>query len=114
MAASRPSESGFDPPCARYGSAAAWQVAAQQVWQYLREGQDVACEGDVSFYSTFTYLAQTSTPASQPLCSWCQESVHPCGDGGTGVTLTPRQERLVVLPALYTVGELEALLTGRM
>src|SRR3712207_4818940 len=39
----------------------AWQTAAEQVWQYLEVGQDVAfvCEGDVSFYSTFTYLAQT-------------------------------------------------------
>ena len=39
----------------------AWQQAAEQVWQYLDIGQDVAfvCEGDISFYSTFTYLAQT-------------------------------------------------------
>lgn len=39
----------------------AWQVAAQEVWQSLKLGQDVAfvSEGDVSFYSTFTYLAQT-------------------------------------------------------
>ena len=39
----------------------AWQTAAALVWQYLSQGQDVAfaCEGDVSFYSTFTYLAQT-------------------------------------------------------
>ena len=39
----------------------AWQQAAAAVWQYLKKGIDVAfaCEGDVSFYSTFTYLAQT-------------------------------------------------------
>ena len=38
----------------------AWKIAAEQVWQYLHLGQDVAfvCEGDVSFYSTFTYLAE--------------------------------------------------------
>ncbi len=39
----------------------AWQQAAETVWLYLAQGQDVAfvCEGDVSFYSTFNYLAQT-------------------------------------------------------
>ena len=39
----------------------AWQSAAEQVWEYLQQGQDVAfaCEGDVSFYSTFSYLAET-------------------------------------------------------
>ena len=42
---------------------AAWATAAQQVWAYLHQGQDVvfATEGDASFYSTFTYLAQTLT-----------------------------------------------------
>ncbi len=40
---------------------AAWQKAATQVWSYLEQGFDLAfaCEGDISFYSTFTYLAQT-------------------------------------------------------
>ncbi|HEY9734753.1 MAG TPA: SAM-dependent methyltransferase, partial [Trichocoleus sp.] len=40
---------------------AAWQGAAVRVWPYLNQGQDVvfASEGDISFYSTFTYLAQT-------------------------------------------------------
>jgi len=39
------SATGFDFPLrARYGSAnSSWQVAAQQVWQYLRQGQDVFC-----------------------------------------------------------------------
>ncbi|NER85276.1 MAG: precorrin-2 C(20)-methyltransferase, partial [Leptolyngbya sp. SIO1D8] len=38
----------------------AWKGAADQVWRYLNAGQDVvfATEGDASFYSTFTYLAQ--------------------------------------------------------
>jgi precorrin-2/cobalt-factor-2 C20-methyltransferase len=41
---------------------AAWQTAAQQVWQYFAQGKDVAfaCEGDVSFYSTFTYSRTTA------------------------------------------------------
>ena len=39
----------------------AWDIAADQVWQYLKRGDDVsfACEGDISFYSTFNYLALT-------------------------------------------------------
>jgi len=54
------SATGFDFPLrARYGSANSSLAVAAQVWQYLRQGQDVAllvkgCE----FYSTFTYLAQ--------------------------------------------------------
>ena len=92
----------------------AWQVAAQQVWQYLREGQDVAfaCEGDVSFYSTFTYLAQTlqhlhpEAPV-QLVPGVCSPMA---ATAALGLPLTIRQERLVVLPALYTVGELEAVL----
>ena len=92
----------------------AWRVATEQVWQYLSQGQDVAfaCEGDVSFYSTFTYLAQTL------------QQVHPeapvklipgvcspmAATAALGLPLTIRQERLVVLPALYTVRELEATL----
>lgn len=92
----------------------AWQVAAQQVWQYLGEGQDVAfaCEGDVSFYSTFTYLAQTlqhlhpEAPV-QLVPGVCSPMA---ATAALGLPLTIRQERLVVLPALYTVGELEAVL----
>lgn len=35
-----------------------WKRAAEEVWQYLKEGQDVAfvTEGDSLFYSTFIYL----------------------------------------------------------
>jgi len=92
----------------------AWHQAAEQVWQYLRQGQDVAfaCEGDVSFYSTFTYLAQT------------MQQLHPeavvklvpgvcspmAAAAALGLPLTMRQQRLAVLPALYTVGELETVL----
>ncbi|OKH23125.1 precorrin-2 C(20)-methyltransferase [Chroogloeocystis siderophila] len=93
---------------------AAWETAAQQVWQYLSQGKDVAfaCEGDVSFYSTFTYLAQT-LQALQPkaivkvipgVCS------PMAATAALGLPLTLRQQRLVVLPALYTVKELETVL----
>lgn len=92
----------------------AWQAAAQQVWQYLSQGQDVAfaCEGDVSFYSTFTYLAQTlqqlhPETVVQTVPGVCSPMA---AVAALGLPLTIRQERLVVLPALYTVQELEAVL----
>jgi precorrin-2/cobalt-factor-2 C20-methyltransferase len=92
----------------------AWQIAAQQVWQYLRLGQDVAfvCEGDVSFYSTFTYLSQML----QQLHPECVVQTVPgvcspmAAASALGVPLTVRDQRLAVLPALYKVGELETIL----
>ena len=92
----------------------AWLLAAQQVWQYLMQGQDVAfaCEGDVSFYSTFTYLAQTlqhlhPEAVVQLVPGVCSPMA---AAAALGLPLTIRQQRLVVLPALYTLGELEAVL----
>jgi len=92
----------------------AWQKAAALVLQYLVQGEDVAfaCLGDVSFYSTFTYLAQTL------------ENIHPEVEIETiaGVSspmaiasvlkfpLTVNQQKLAILPALYTVRELEVAL----
>jgi precorrin-2/cobalt-factor-2 C20-methyltransferase len=92
----------------------AWQQAAEQVWQYLNLGRDVAfvCEGDVSFYSTFTYLAQML----QQLHPECVVETVPgvcspmAAASALGVPLTVRDQRLVVLPALYNVGELEKVL----
>lgn len=92
----------------------AWQLAAEQVWQYLRLGQDVAfvCEGDISFYSTFTYLAQMV----QQLHPECVVETVPgvcspmAAASALGMPLTVRDQRLVVLPAFYNVGELEKIL----
>jgi precorrin-2/cobalt-factor-2 C20-methyltransferase len=92
----------------------AWEQAAAEVWQYLVSGKDVAfaCEGDVSFYSTFTYLAQTL----QQLHPEAKVELIPgvCSPMAAaavlGLPLTIRQERLAVLPAIYTVGELEKVL----
>ncbi|HIK16904.1 MAG TPA: precorrin-2 C(20)-methyltransferase [Leptolyngbyaceae cyanobacterium M33_DOE_097] len=89
----------------------AWQVAAKAVWAYLSQGQDVAfaCEGDVSFYSTFTYLAQTL----QTLYPEAQVEAVPgvcsplAAASMAGLPITVRQEKLVVLPALYAIAELE-------
>jgi precorrin-2/cobalt-factor-2 C20-methyltransferase len=92
----------------------AWQIAAEQVWHYLQLGQDVAfvCEGDVSFYSTFTYLAQMLQqlhPESvvQTVPGVCSPMA---AASVLGMPLAVRQERLAVLPALYNVGELETIL----
>ena len=92
----------------------AWQLAAEQIWQYLHVGQDVAfvCEGDISFYSTFTYLAQML----QQLHPECIVETVPgvcspmAAASALRMPLTVRQERLVVIPALYNVGELETIL----
>lgn len=92
----------------------AWQEAAEQVWQYLQQGQDVAfaCEGDVSFYSTFTYLAQTLQQLHpEAVIKTVPGVCSPMAAASVlGIPLTIRQERLVVLPALYHAGELEAVL----
>lgn len=92
----------------------AWQEAAQEVWQNLKMGHDVAfvCEGDVSFYSTFTYLAQNlrelhpevlieSVPG---VCSPMAAAAN------LGIPLTVRDQRLAILPVLYNVQELETVL----
>ncbi len=92
----------------------AWQVAAEQVWQYLQRGQDVAfaCEGDVSFYSTFTYLAQTLQQIHpEAVVELVPGVCSPMAAASVlGLPLTIRQQRLVVLPALYHARELEAVL----
>jgi precorrin-2/cobalt-factor-2 C20-methyltransferase len=92
----------------------AWQTAAEQVWHYLRLGQDVAfvCEGDVSFYSTFTYLAEML----QQLHPECVVQTIPgvcspmAAASALSIPLTVRSDRLAVIPALYNVRELETIL----
>ncbi len=92
----------------------AWHLAAEQVWEYLQRAQDVAfaCEGDISFYSTFTYLAQTLQQLHPEAVIQLVPGVcSPMAAASSlGLPLTIRQERLVVLPALYHAGELEAVL----
>ena len=92
----------------------AWQKAAQQVWQYLQLGQDVAfvCEGDISFYSTFTYLAQTLQQLHpESLVERIPGVCSPlAAASAVGKPLTVRSDRLVILPALYNLEELETIL----
>ena len=93
---------------------AAWKNAAVQVWQYLQQGVDVTfvCEGDVSFYSTFSYLAQTLQQIHpevlvQSIPGVCSPMA---AASALGLPLTVGAEKLVVLPAIYQLKELEAVL----
>lgn len=93
----------------------AWHEAAQETLAYLRQGQDVAfvSEGDVSFYSTYTYLAQTI----QQQCPEIQTFAIPgvCSPlaavASLGIPLTIQRDRLAILPALYRLEDLEAALS---
>ncbi|HEY9846693.1 MAG TPA: precorrin-2 C(20)-methyltransferase, partial [Candidatus Caenarcaniphilales bacterium] len=91
----------------------AWQTAAEQVWHYLQQGDvTFVSEGDVSFYSTFTYLSQTLQqrhPQAQVetipgICSPLAAAA------ALGLPLTTSRDRLAILPALYHVSELSAVL----
>ena len=92
----------------------AWQEAADRTWDYLQKGEDVAfvSEGDVSFYSTFTYLAQTlqqqhpAVPVETipGICSPMAAAAE------LGIPLTVTSQRLAILPALYNIAELDAAL----
>ncbi|MEA5509920.1 precorrin-2 C(20)-methyltransferase [Crocosphaera sp. UHCC 0190] len=93
----------------------AWKQAAIDVWGYLQQGVDVAfaCEGDVSFYSTFTYLAQTLLATyPQVVIKTVPGVCSPMAVASVlGIPLTLRSQRLAILPALYRVAELEEVLT---
>lgn len=92
----------------------AWATAAEQVWDYLKLGEDVAfaCEGDISFYSTFNYLAQTITEHHPEVKIEMIPGVCSplAAASALGIPLTIRQQKLVILPALYTVKDLETIL----
>ena len=93
----------------------AWKAAAQQVWQYLCQGQDVAfvSEGDISFYSTFTYLSQTLkvlhpeaiVEAIPGICSPMAAAA------ALGIPLTVQGDRLAIIPALHRLEDLSQVLT---
>jgi precorrin-2/cobalt-factor-2 C20-methyltransferase len=89
----------------------AWRRAAEQVWQVLAQGHHVgfACEGDISFYGTFTYLAralQAAHPEVQinripGVCSPL------AAVSALGIPLTMQSDRLAILPAFYGIADLE-------
>ena len=92
----------------------AWQTAAAKVVGHLQSGTDItfACLGDVSFYSTFTYLAQTV----QKLDPQIEVETIPgvCSPmaiaSELGVPLSVNRQKIAILPALYSLTELETAL----
>jgi precorrin-2/cobalt-factor-2 C20-methyltransferase len=89
----------------------AWKVAAVKVLHYLQQGTDIAfaCLGDISFYSTFTYLAQTLQQLHPEIKIETVPGVcSPMAIASIlGIPLTVNHQRLAILPALYSVQELE-------
>lgn len=92
----------------------AWLIATQKVYHYLNQGLDVAfaCEGDVNFYSTFNYLAQTlSELDDQVVIETISGVCSPLAIASVlGIPLTKKDQKLVILPALYHIEELEKIL----
>lgn len=91
----------------------AWQEAAESVWPYLQQGDVVfACEGDISFYSTFTYLAQYLQRQHPEVCVEAIAGISSpmAAAAAIGIPLTCQAQQLAILPALYTVHQLEAVL----
>ncbi len=91
----------------------AWQQAAEKVWPYLKTG-DVAfaCEGDISFYSTFTYLAQSlqQLHPDATVKAIAGISSPMAAAAAVGIPLTYQHQRLTVLPVLYSAEQLETAL----
>lgn len=89
---------------------AAWELAAAKVALNLQQGEDVAfaCEGDISFYSTFTYLAATLRQRHPQLAIQMIPgvSIPMAAAAVLGMPLTKQEQRLAIIPALYRVSEL--------
>ncbi len=91
----------------------AWKAAADAVWPYLQQGDVVfASEGDISFYSTFTYLAQYVQWQHPEVVVEAIAGVSSpmAAAAAMGIPLTCQAQQLAILPALYTVHQLEAVL----
>ncbi|WP_107668551.1 precorrin-2 C(20)-methyltransferase [Cyanothece sp. BG0011] len=93
----------------------AWKAAAATVWDYLDQGLDVAfaCEGDVSFYSTFTYLAQTLRKNYPSVTIQTIPGVSSPMSAASvlGIPLTLGSQNLAIIPALYHRDELDQVLS---
>ena len=90
----------------------AWQEAAERVGAFLLQGEDVAflTEGDASFYSTFSYLARAVARSypQVPVEVVPGISSPAAAAAAAGVPLVCGDERLAILPALYSLEALEA------
>jgi precorrin-2/cobalt-factor-2 C20-methyltransferase len=89
----------------------AWKEAATIIWSYLSQGLNVAfaCEGDVNFYGTFSYLAQTIRQLYPlTIVQAIPGVISPIASAASlGIALTQRQQRLLIIPVLYHLDELE-------
>ena len=93
---------------------AAWQQTADTVWPYLQTGDVVfACEGDVSFYGTFTYLAQSLQQRHPEVSIEVIAGISSpmAAAAALGIPLACQHQRLAVLPALYSANQLELVLS---
>ncbi len=93
----------------------AWKEAAETVWQSLNQGINVAfaCEGDVSLYSTFSYLAQTlKEDYPQVIIQTIPGVSSPMATASVlGIPLTLGSQTLAIIPALYNIAELDQVLS---
>ena len=93
----------------------AWQRAAETVWKFLCQGQDIAfaCEGDIGMYSTFNYLADTLTNLQpEALIQRIPGISSPMAAAAAlNLPLTYQRDRLVILPTLQRLENLTEALT---
>ena len=92
----------------------AWLEAARKVGFYLQQGTDItfACLGDLSFYGTFTYLAQNVRQLYPEVNIETVPGVSsPMAIASVlGIPLTVDRQRLAIIPAIYATAELETAL----
>jgi len=92
----------------------AWLNAAETIYPYLTQGMDVvfACEGDVSFFSTFTYLAQNIQSLNPDIAIIRIPGVSSpmVGASALQIPLTMQEEKVAILPAFYSLDYLEKVL----
>ncbi|MEM9945917.1 MAG: precorrin-2 C(20)-methyltransferase [Cyanobacteria bacterium P01_D01_bin.36] len=92
----------------------AWRKAAEIVWPYLQEGNVVfASEGDISFYSTFTYLAQylKQQHPESVVDAIAGVSSPMAAAAALGIPLACQAQQVAILPALYNIHQLETVLS---
>lgn len=91
---------------------AAYASAFAGMLEACRAGQKVvfACEGDISFYSTFARLQVLAKAAALPVEIVAGVPAFLLGAAETGVPLATGTERIAVIPLLREAGELIGLL----
>ena len=85
--------------------ATAWETAAETVMPYLKTGHVAfACEGDASFYGTFTYLAQfvQRLHPEVRVSAIAGISSPMAAAAAAHIPLTCQSDKLAILPALYS------------